>query len=68
MNGELGSTIGRAALVAEWALAGRSTGTPEVFLTGVSSPVAVALGPDQPVFVGDWASGVVYRISTTASS
>jgi glucose/arabinose dehydrogenase len=40
----------------------------EPFLTGVTSPVAVALGPDDAAYVGDWATGTIYRISGSANS
>jgi glucose/arabinose dehydrogenase len=67
VDGELGSNIGHAALVAEWAL-GKvqlvrlDTGAPsaaEPFVTGITSPVAIAVGPDHAVYVGDWATGTV---------
>jgi glucose/arabinose dehydrogenase len=71
VDGELGSSVGHAALVAEWAFgkvqlvrldAGASSAV-EPFLTGVTSPVAVAVGPDSAVYVGDWATGSIYRIA-----
>jgi glucose/arabinose dehydrogenase len=63
--------VGHAALVAEWAFgkvqlvrldAGASSAV-EPFLTGVTSPVAVAVGLDSAVYVGDWATGSIYRIA-----
>jgi len=73
VTGQLGPAVGTAALVAEWApgkvqrvaLVRRGsvyTGTVEPFLTGVKNPVAVILGPDRAVYVGDWSSGTIYRI------
>jgi glucose/arabinose dehydrogenase len=74
VTGQLGSAVGTSALVAEWAVgkvqrvvltrsATGFTGTVEPFLTGVANPVAVALGPDNALYVGDWTSGIVYRIT-----
>jgi glucose/arabinose dehydrogenase len=81
VDGELGTDIGHAALVAEWSLGkvqlvrldgvssgGTASAAVEPFLTGVTSPVAVALGPDDAVYVGDWATGTIYRISAPSSS
>ena len=74
VNGELGSGVGHAALVAEWALgkvqlvrldAGASNAA-QPFLTGITSPVAVTLGPDRAVYVGDWASGSIYRAASSS--
>jgi glucose/arabinose dehydrogenase len=75
VNGELGSAVGHVALVAEWALgkvqlvrlesAGSSPVQP--FLTGVQSPVAVVLGPDHALYVGDWATGSIYQIAVSAT-
>ncbi len=75
MTGQLGTTIGTSALVAEWATGtimrvglqlepatAATAVTP--FLTGLEQPVAVAIGPDGTVFVGDWGTGTVYRIGT----
>jgi glucose/arabinose dehydrogenase len=62
------------AIVAEWARAKvlrvaltrtesgyRATKT-ETWIKGIKSPVAVVVGPDGAVYVGDWATGTVYRI------
>ncbi len=75
VTGQLGTTIGTSALVAEWATGtimrvglqlepatAATAVTP--FLTGLEQPVAVAIGPDGTVFVGDWGTGTVYRIGT----
>jgi glucose/arabinose dehydrogenase len=75
VTGQLGSVVGNAAVVAEWATGkvvrvslarhGSSyTAKVEPFLTGVKNPVAVALGPDGALYVGDWSSGVIYRVTT----
>jgi len=75
VTGQLGSTVGTSALVAEWAVGKVQRvvltrvgtgfkGTVEPFLTGVANPVAVALGPDNALYVGDWTSGVVYRVTS----
>ncbi len=67
--------VNGAAIVAEWAV-GRvqrvaltktadgyaATVTP--FLTGVKQPVPVLAGPNGDVFVGDWATGTIYRVSS----
>lgn len=79
VTGELGSTIGTAGVVAEWALGkvlrvslekvGSSyVGTVQPFLTGLKNPVPVAVGPDGALFVGDWTSGIVYRVAPAVSS
>jgi glucose/arabinose dehydrogenase len=76
VDGELGSSVGHAALVAEWAFgkvqlvrldAGAASAV-EPFLAGVTSPVAVVLGPDSAVYVGDWATGSIYRIAPSTTS
>jgi glucose/arabinose dehydrogenase len=70
----LGSTIGPSALVAEWAQdkvlrvalepdGTTWTGTVTTFLGGLEQPVPVLSGPDGAVFVGDWGTGIVYRIA-----
>jgi glucose/arabinose dehydrogenase len=76
-TGQLGPTIGTSALVAEWST-GRvlrvelqrdgSTyrGTVTAFLTGLANPVAVVLSADGALLVGDWGTGIVYRIATRA--
>ena len=73
--GELGSRIGHVALVAEWALGkvqlvrldAGALGAVQPFLTGVQSPVAMAVGPDHAVYVGDWATGSIYRIAASST-
>jgi glucose/arabinose dehydrogenase len=77
IDGQLGTGVGHAALVAEWAL-GKvqlvrlggvgSGGAVEPFLTGVTSPVAVTLGPDDALYVGDWGTGTIYRIAASSGA
>jgi glucose/arabinose dehydrogenase len=72
VTGQLGSTVGTCAVVAEWA-AGKvlrvtldrptDTATVAPFLTGLENPVPVALASDGALLVGDWTTGTVYRIS-----
>jgi glucose/arabinose dehydrogenase len=73
VTGQLGSMVGTSALVAEWTTgtvmrvglrggAATTATTVTPFLTGLEQPVAVAIGPDGAVFVGDWGTGTVYRI------
>ena len=70
----LGSTIGPSALVAEGAqgkvlrvaLAHDGTawtGTVTTFLSGLQQPVPVISGPDGAVYLGDWGTGIVYRVA-----
>ena len=79
MTGELGPSVGTAALVAEWAKGvvllvpldadgSAAAGATRTFLTGVQSPVAIALRADGSVFVADWATGTVYRITATSQT
>ncbi len=74
VTGQLGTTVGTSAVVAEWAtgkvqrvaLAGSgsvSTGPVTPFLSGLKNPVPVVLDPGGAVLVGDWRSETVYRIS-----
>lgn len=73
VTGELGPTVGSAALVAEWArgvvlsvplaetTAGAGTATP--FLTGFRQPVPVIRDGRGGILVGDWGAGTVVRIA-----
>jgi glucose/arabinose dehydrogenase len=73
VTGQLGSTVGTAALVAEWTkgevvrVALSSDGTRalavEPFLTGLQNPEPVLTTPSGTVLVGDWQTGTVYAIS-----
>jgi glucose/arabinose dehydrogenase len=72
VTGELGATVGTAALVAEWArgvvlsvpLATGSSGTRTAtpFLSGFQQPVPV-IRAGRAVLVGDWGAGTVVRIA-----
>ncbi len=72
-TGQLGSSVGTSALVAEWNVAKvqrvaltkaasglRGTVTP--FLRGMKNPLAMAFAPDGSLLVGDWATGGIYRV------
>jgi glucose/arabinose dehydrogenase len=74
VSGALAAGAATAAVVAEWstgvvqrvALTRMGTAYQSAvrpYLTGVQNPVAVVLGPDGGLYVGDWASGTVYRIA-----
>ncbi len=76
-EGQLGRTVGTAALVAEWQSAkvmrvalGRSgsgyRSSVAPFLTGMQNPLALALMPGGSLLVGDWASGTIYRIGPSS--
>ena len=74
VTGQLGSSVGNAAIIAEWATgkvlrvplekgsSGYASTAASTFLARLQNPVAVALGPDGALYVGDWTSGTVYRI------
>jgi glucose/arabinose dehydrogenase len=75
VTGQLGSSVGTGAVVAEWvtgkvqlvhltATVDGYTGTTVSFLSGFENPVPVLLDAHGALFVGDWTSGKVYRIST----
>jgi glucose/arabinose dehydrogenase len=70
----LGPSVGSSAIVAEWAtgkilrvaLTRDEQGyaaTVGPFLTGLSKPVPVATAPDGTLVVGDWGTGIIYRIA-----
>ncbi len=75
VNGAFTSDGTSDALVAEWARGvvlrvdlSNEAGTYEStsrFATGFTNPVAVIVGADGAVYVGDWGRGVVYRIEAT---
>ena len=76
VTGELGSTIGTSALVAEWArgvvlrvpLEGSgstTTGSAVPFIAGLQSPVPVLLDGTGGVLIGDWGTGRVLRIAAS---
>lgn len=35
----------------------------ETFATGFAAPIAITTGPDGALYVGDWATGIVFRIA-----
>ena len=74
VTGQLGATVGTAALVAEWQsgrvlrvpLTARGSTTESVatpLLTGIRNPLALVRARDGAVLVGDWGSGRIYRIA-----
>ena len=74
VTGQLGTTVGASAIVAEWALGkvqrvaltktGTTyTGTVSPFLTGIKNPVAVTVAAGNALLVGDWTTGTIYRIA-----
>jgi glucose/arabinose dehydrogenase len=74
VTGQLGEASATSAIVAEWSLGkvqrvtltrngSTYTGVVTPFLTGVENPVAVAVRPDGALFVGDWSTGTIYRIT-----
>ncbi len=76
VTGSLGTTVGTAAIVAEWSTGkiqrvaldqsgGGYTGRVEPFLTGLKNPVPVLVAPDGAVLVGDWTTGAVYRVASS---
>jgi glucose/arabinose dehydrogenase len=73
VTGQLGSSVGNAAVVSEWATGkvlrvdltkkGSSyAGTVTTLLTGMKNPVPVVLA-DGALYTGDWTTGTVYRIT-----
>jgi glucose/arabinose dehydrogenase len=77
VTGQLGRAVATAALIGEWT-AGKVVrvalrkhgsswrGSPSVLLTGLRNPFALVQAPDGSVLVGDWGSGVIYRIAAAA--
>jgi len=78
VTGQLGDSVGTAAIVAEYAVgkvqivplatAPSGTGyagTAAAFLTGLKNPVPVVVGSGGRLFVGDWTTGLVYEIRTS---
>jgi glucose/arabinose dehydrogenase len=74
-TGQLGTTIGTAALVSEWqlgtvqrvALTGTASslsgGTPTTILRGFKNPLPVLVSSGGTLLVGDWTTGLIYRIA-----
>jgi glucose/arabinose dehydrogenase len=74
VTGQLGPTVGTAALVAEWSFgkvqqvtlkkAGSNyTATVSTLVTGLQNPVPVILSPGGSLMIGDWGSGTVYQVA-----
>jgi glucose/arabinose dehydrogenase len=74
VTGQLGASVGTAALVAEWAkgevlrVALDKTGRGyrskvTTLLQGVANPVAEILTKNNSLLVGDWTSGKIYEVS-----
>jgi glucose/arabinose dehydrogenase len=74
VTGQLGKSVGTAALVAEWAkgtvlrvpltkTGDGYTGEGSPLLTGIKNPVALLLTPAGRLLVGDWSTGTIYEIS-----
>ena len=68
VTGQLGTSVGTEALVAEWAdgvvkavaltkQGSTYTGTVSTFISGLGKPVPVILGPDGALYIGDWGIG-----------
>jgi len=73
---ELAGRYRPSALVAEWQLgkiqrvalrrtSGGYSGTTSVFLTGFENPLPVISTRNGSILVGDWGTGIVYRISAS---
>jgi glucose/arabinose dehydrogenase len=74
VTGQLGRSVGTAALVAEWAKGtvlrvpltksgGGYSGKATALLTGIKNPVALQLTPTGQLLVGDWTTGTVYEVT-----
>jgi glucose/arabinose dehydrogenase len=79
VTGQLGDSVGTAAVVAEYAVGkvqivplvknpsgSGYSGAPAVFLQGLKNPVPVLLGSRRQLFVGDWTTGIIYRVTSRA--
>jgi glucose/arabinose dehydrogenase len=74
VTGQVGATVGTAALVPEWelgsvqrvALTGPASklagATPSTLLRGFEHPLAVLATTSGALFVGDWTTGRIYRV------
>lgn len=74
VTGQLGGAVANSALVAEWAKGtvqrvslptdgASDDAIVSTFLSGLANPVPVAVAPDGAVYVGDWGTGLIYRIA-----
>jgi glucose/arabinose dehydrogenase len=78
VTGQLGASVGTAAIVPEWNVAkvqrvaltrtaSGFEGSVSPFLTGLHNPLAIALTPDRhALLVGDWDTGTIYRLERAA--
>ena len=78
VTGQLGSSVGTVAIVAEWSTgqvksvalsrtATGYTGKTTTLLSGFHNPLAVVLSPDRSLLIGDWTTGTIYRVRARAS-
>jgi glucose/arabinose dehydrogenase len=78
VTGQLGASVGTAAIVTEWSTgqvksvalkrtASGYSGVTRTLLRGVRNPLALTLTPDGALLLGDWTTGTIYRISARAS-
>ena len=74
VTGQLGASVGTAAIVAEWSRASLLRvplhqsgsgyrGAAKPFLTGIQNPVAVILTKAGDLLAGDWKTGKIYEIT-----
>jgi glucose/arabinose dehydrogenase len=75
VSGQLGSAVGRSALVTEWERGsvlrvplrrggqGYASARAGALITGFENPLPLAVAPDGALLVGDWTRGIVYRIA-----
>jgi glucose/arabinose dehydrogenase len=75
-TGQLGASVGTAALVPEWkfgtvqrvALTGSGSSlagsTPSTMLSGFTNPLPTLATTSGSLYVGDWATGEIYRIAS----
>jgi glucose/arabinose dehydrogenase len=74
VTGQLGASVGTAALVAEWSLGkieqvtlkkngSNYTATVSTMVTGLQHPVPVIQSPGGSLMIGDWGSGAVYQLA-----
>ncbi len=74
VTGELGASVGTAAIVPEWSpgkvqqvsltrSGAGYTGTVAPFVSGIAKPLAVILAAEDSLLLGDWETGTIYRIA-----